>query len=295
MDKPSWRSPYFLLTLTMLFWASNTIVARAIVDLISPISISFLRWAVALLCLLPFGLPHLLRERHVIYRHWALVSLLALLSVAAFNTLLYMAATRTTAINLGLIGAIEPAIIPVVAWCLFGDGIGLRQAAGIPVAFAGSVVLIMGGHVGDGYGLSLNIGDFLMLAAVICWALYSVLLRQIPDTLHPLSFLTATLLIGVFCLAPLYFWERAVGVPFVVTPGVSAAILYTGMFPSLLAFAFWNRGVAALGAQRAGAFLYLIPVFTVILAMTLLEEKLAWHHLIGGLLIFLGVYVAGRK
>jgi drug/metabolite transporter (DMT)-like permease len=287
-------TPYLLATLPPLFWAGNFILGRALSQTIPPIALSFWRWALALLILLPFAWSRLRGQRGTLRRHWAVLSLLAVLGVTNYNTFAYLGLQTTTATNAVLLVSTTPVLIPVLSFLLLGQRIGLRQAAGILLSLAGVAVIVARGELGALGALGLASGDLWILAAVVSWALYSVCLRWRPAHLDPLALLAVTMAIGLVPLVPLYGWELGQGLGFQLNPVTLAAIGYVALFPSILAYVFWNRAVAQLGANRTGQFLHLVPAFGALLAMPLLGERLHPFHLVGIGLIGGGIVLATR-
>jgi drug/metabolite transporter (DMT)-like permease len=287
-------TPYLLATLPPLFWAGNFILGRALSQTIPPIALSFWRWALALLILLPFAWSRLRGQRGTLRRHWAVLSLLAVLGVTNYNTFAYLGLQTTTATNAVLLVSTTPVLIPVLSFLLLGQRIGLRQAAGILLSLAGVAVIVARGELGALGALGLASGDLWILAAVVSWALYSVCLRWRPAHLDPLALLAVTMAIGLVPLVPLYGWELGQGLGFQLNPVTLAAIGYVALFPSILAYVFWNRAVAQLGANRTGQFLHLVPAFGALLAMPLLGERLHPFHLVGIGLIGAGIVLATR-
>ena len=288
-------APYVLLTLCMLFWAGNAVVGRAVVGVVPPLTLSFWRWVIALAIIVPFGLPHVRKDFAAVRAQWRTLFMLALFSVAAFNTLLYLALKWTTAINASLVGATGPAVIPLIAWMVLRERVSPRQAAGIAASFGGVLIVITQGDVGVLASLGFNHGDLLVLLAVVAWSIYSVLLRRHSASLHPLTFLTVTFAFGFAIITPFAAWEYANGARMTLSALSLGGIAYVGIFPSLFSFLFWNRGVTAIGVSRAAQFLYLVPVFAAALAIAFLGESLAFHHVAGVALIFIGIRAAMRK
>ncbi|MCW8861227.1 MAG: DMT family transporter, partial [Rhodospirillales bacterium] len=252
-------SPYLLLFLAVTFWAGNSTVARGFVGDVPPVALSFWRWVLALVIIGPFGIPALWRSRHVVRRNWPIIVALSVLSVVAFNTLLYLGLQQTTVINASLVAAAMPVLIVALSWILFRTAVGWAQATGIAVSLFGVIVIITRGDLGSFVGLSLNHGDLIILFANLSWALYSVLLRKRPEGLPALAFLTATIIIGIVLIAPIYAWELSSGAAIVWKPTSIMALLYVGVFPSVLSYVFWNRAVHEVGANMAGQFVYLTP------------------------------------
>ncbi|MDH3639487.1 MAG: EamA family transporter [Gammaproteobacteria bacterium] len=278
--------------LTTLFWAGNAIVARGMIDDIPPITLAFWRWVVALLVILPFGLRHVIREwKELVAAFWPL-AVLGLLSVSVFNTLLYLSAHSTTAINLVLVNSSLPLVTLVLSWALLAQRPHWNEFVGIALATLGLVIVLVRGDYANLLAMRLSSGDTVMLAAVFSWALYSVLLTRWPLKLHVFTMFTTMMVIGVVALLPFYWVEyRAVGgIGF--TGSQVAIFVYVGVLASAAAHIFWYYGVNALGPTTTSMFTYLIPVFTVILAYLILNEALFSFHLAGGVLIFLGFVIS---
>lgn len=290
-----WLSPYLLLTLTALFWAGNSVVGRALHESVPPVTLAFWRWSIALLLLLPWIVGPLWRQRRVIASHWKVMVLLSVLGVATYNTLNYAALQTTTATNSALINSACTVMIIVVNFILFRVHASAWQWTGVAVSLAGTLVIVSRGDAEVLLGLELVRGDVLLLILAVFWALYTACLRWRPRELDGLEFLGATIIIGLLILAPLYCWEALSSAPVTFSPGVIAGVGYTGIFPSVLAYLFWNRGVAEVGANRAGQFLNLVPVFGTLLAMVFLGEVLRPFHIAGALLIFSGIYLATMR
>jgi drug/metabolite transporter (DMT)-like permease len=206
-----------------------------------------------------------------------------------------MALQTTTATNSALINSVCTVLIIVVNYVLFRVHATGLQWAGVAVSLAGTLVIVCRGDPAVLSGLELVRGDVLLMVLALFWALYTACLRWRPRELDPLGFLGGTIVIGLLVLAPLYVWEALSAVPVTFTPGVTAGIAYTGIFPSVLAYLFWNRGVAEVGSNRAGQFLHLIPVFGTLLAVVFLGESLKLFHLFGAVLIFVGIYLAAPR
>lgn len=286
---------YVGLVLTPLFWAGNAVVARGTVDAIPPLSMAFWRWVIALAILLPFGLPGIWRHRQIIRQRLGSMLALATFSVGAFNSLLYLAASTTTATNIALINATIPIFVALMSWLLLGDRTRPIQALGIALAVTGIVTVVARGDLAVLTGLQAQPGDLIMVAAVFSWGLFSVLLRRQAVPLPALTFLTTQILLGVLVILPFYLTDLlAFSGGFELSGATLAPLLYFAIFPGILAYAFWNHGVHAIGPSRAAIFMYLTPVFASILAGIFLGETLGRFHVIGGLLILSGLILATR-
>jgi drug/metabolite transporter (DMT)-like permease len=277
------------LTLCALFWAGNFVLGRAMHEAIPPIGLAFWRWSVASLLVLPFVWQPLVRQAALLRRHFGRMLVLALLGVTGFNTLVYLGLQTTTATNSVLIQSTMPVQILLFNWLLFGTSIGVRPAFSVLLSMCGVAVIIGAGNPLAPLGGQWVAGDLWILAAAAVWALYSVLLRWRPADLDPRAFLGFTLLSGWLLLTPLYWLEGALGRSMMWNPEVAMTIAYVAIFPSALAYFFWNRGVAAVGANRAGHFVHLMPLFGALLAMVFLDEVLGWQHVAGAGLIAMGI------
>lgn len=288
-----WSNAYVLLSFTALFWAGNSIVGRAARDLIPPASLAFWRWSLALLLLFPFAWPHVKRDWPMLKANWPMMLLLAALGIGAFNTLLYTGLHTTTALNAMLLQAAQPALILIAGALLMKDHVTGRQITGVIISLVGVLAIISRGDASALMRLNLNQGDATIAFAVLLWSIYAVMLRHRP-TVHPLSFLAATLMIGIICIAPFYASEIAGGRLIVASRESGIAIIYVAIFPSFFAYLFFNRGVELLGASATGQFMNILPVMGAGLAMLFLGEQLYIFHIAGILLIFAGIFVAGK-
>lgn len=281
--------PYLLLILTTLFWSGNFVLSRGMHAALPPMALSFWRWSVALLILLLLAHRHLRAQHRLIGEHRRFIFLQSLLGVTGFNTLLYLAMQHTTAINAVLVNSCIPVLIVVFSWLLYRETMRLRQCCGVLVSLAGVVLIMAKGEVATLLQVSFNQGDLLVLAAAVVWALYSSNLKRYPQGLHPLAYLTAINIVGLLGILPLYLLELSSGKTFTLNLASVVTILYVAIFASVLAFIFWNRAIRTIGANKAGPFVHLMPVFSTILAVLFLDETLAWHHAQGIALIFGGI------
>ncbi|WP_242521591.1 DMT family transporter [Motiliproteus sp. SC1-56] len=290
---PANPTPYLLLLLTILFWSGNFVLARAMHLEMPPITLAFFRWSGAFLLLAPWVLPRMVREWAEIKRHWGILLVLSTLGVANYNTFAYIGLQSTQASNAVLLQSAVPVLILVFSRFLLGQRIGGLQLLGVTISLSGVAVLVAGGSLAGLLSLQANPGDLWILAAGTSWALYSVCLNWRPRTLAPLTLLGTTILVGALLLLPFYLWEAQSRVPEWHVDNI-LLIGYVALFPSVLAYIFWNRGVAELGAARAGIFFHLMPVSGLILSAIFLGEVVQAYHLAGIALIFSGLFLANR-
>jgi drug/metabolite transporter (DMT)-like permease len=289
----AWRpSPYLLLVLTTLFWSGNFVLGRAVHTVFAPFTLSFWRWTVALVLLLPFVWTALREQGPLIRRHGPILLLLSVLGVVNFNTFVYIGLQSTTATNAVIMLSVTPVLIVALSFLLLRQTVTGWQALGIGVSLSGVLVIVGRGDLQSLLARQFVPGDLWVLAAVTSWALYSVCLRWRPAELKLLNFQAVTMILGVIILAPLYGWDLAHDRTFAVGGATVATILYLALFPSILAYIFWNRAVAELGANRTGQFLHLMPAFGAVLSMVFLGERLYGFHAAGIALIALGIWLA---
>lgn len=286
---------FLLLLLPPLFWAGNALLARATAGDLPPVALAFWRWILALVLILPFTGRDLWASRGILWRHWRPVLGMALTSVAAYNTLLYMAVQTTTAINATLVGTALPVMVLLLARLWLGDPIRPRQALGMAVSIIGLLTVVTRGEPARLATLTLTPGDGLMLLASASWATYSVMLRRFPIPVRGFTLLTALIVLGWLMILPFYLFELSLGYTVHLRPMTLGVIAYTAVCASLLAYYFWNLGVTSVGAPTAGLFANLIPLFTAILGVALLGETFAWFHALGGGLIFAGIALATTR
>ena len=286
--------PYLLLALTSLFWAGNTIVGRAAVGLVPPATLTFFRWALAFLVLLPFALPHLRDDWPAIRRHLLVIALFALTGSAGYNVIAYLALHYTQAINSLLLQSVAPLFVALWSFALFRDRLSWMQAAGIAISMTGALIIICRGEVGVLTHLDFNIGDLMILVALVFYALYTALVRVRP-AMHPISFLAATIGASAVLMVLPVGYELVNGYVPVLTTATFVALGYVAIFPSVLAYFCLNRGIELIGANRAAPFIHLMPVFGSILAIVFLGERPQPFHAIGYALVLAGVALAARK
>ena len=285
---------YLLLTLTALFWAGNFVLARGVHGHVPPVALAWARWLLAFLIVLPFALPHLRRDWQAICEKPWLIVMLAITGVGMFNTLSYIALNYATAISGAVIYSVGPALIAITSFVVFAERLSWRQVLGIVISLSGVLVVVMQGEVLALFALEFNPGDLLFLSATVIWAIYTVYLRDVPQ-MHWLSFIAVTFFIGALGITPFFVAEHYSGWQLQFDRTTLLTISYVAIFPSVIAYSFYNRGVELIGANRASVFLYVVPVFSTLLAIGLLGERLELHHVVGFAMIFAGVTLSARK
>ena len=282
---------YVLLTLTMLFWAGNYTVGRWASGNIPPVTLSFLRWTGAALLMLPFVWSTLSDEWETIRKKIGILLVLGVTGSGLFNTLQYIALTDTTATNAGIINSSAPIMIVLMSFALNREVLSLRQISGVILSTLGVLCILSQGTLGSLLSLSFRTGDVVMLSAMVIWAIYTVLLVKRP-VMSALAFAFVIYAIAALLNAPLSALELLSGTTMSWTAANFAAVAYTAIFPSFLAYLFYNRGVEILGPGRASPFMHLVPVFTILFSAVFLGEQFAIQHALGLTLILAGIYLA---
>lgn len=284
---------YILLVLCVLFWSGNFVFGRLISNDISPIELSFYRWFFVLLILLPFILIHYRNLLIVLKKEYVILFVLGGLGIAGFNTFLYYGLQTTTATNALLINSSTPIFIIIFSVIIFKSSINKLQLFGVFLSTIGVIYLILKGELNHILDLHFTIGDLWIIAACIDWALYSVLLKYKPKELNSLEFFSITTLIGTFILYLVFIYQGySLEFSFLENKEVLYSLAYIVIFPSILSFYFWNKATIEIGANKAGQFAHLMPIFGAILAYIFLKEKVQGYHLIGTIFIALGIYLS---
>jgi len=291
---PRWRAllPYMALTVTMMCWGGNWVVGRAIRGDMRPAALNFWRWTVALAILAPVALPGLRGKGRVLRRHWRLIVGLGGSGVVAFQLLAYLGLQSTTTVNAVVMNSAAPVFIILCCWAIDRDRASPRQIAGMAISFLGIVTIMEEGNLAALADFKVRIGDVLILSAMPFWGLYAVLLKRRPRELDPPALLFSVAVAGVLMLAPLYAVETA----FIRAPDATLAsveaVLYVGIFASVVGFFCWNYGASVVGPNRAGFMLHLLPGFGTLFAILFLGESLRLYHVIGIGTIIAGVLLA---
>ena len=287
--------PYLMLILSTLFWSGNFVLSRGMHSSITPLGLSFWRWFTALLILAFITLKNIKKIKYEIQGNFNFLLIQALLGITSFNTLIYIAMQYTTAINAVLVNSSIPVIIAAISWFIYKEKLTSLQFIGIIISFSGVIYLMTKGNFFQNGNLKFNKGDLLVLCAAFTWAFYSINLKKFPVNLTPITYLFLITAIGLTFILPMYILEISTGKTFSINLPNTLTILYVGTFASVIAFIFWNSAVRKIGANKAGPFVHLMPVFSIIMAIIFLGEKLKTFHIYGMILIFFGIFLTTFK
>ena len=300
-DRPYWgrsiHRAYLLLALTTLFWAGNSIAGKLAVGHVSPMVLVTMRWVCVAVALFIFKRKEILAEWPVVRPKLVYLLSMGALGFTLFSVALYYALVYTTAINASILQGSMPLFVFGASFLLFSSRIVKEQAIGFVLSFIGVMVVASRGEFSNLIHLNLNLGDALMLVAIISYAVFTAGLRSKPQ-LH------WTTLMFVLCLGasltsiPLLIFEAVQGATILPDWGGALAIVYIVIFPTLLGQIFFIRAVELIGPNRAGLFINLLPVWGALLAVTLIGERFHVYHGVALAMILVGIGFAeygGRK
>lgn len=294
-DRRTERLAYGLLLIAPALFATNMLVARGTHDAIPPIALAFWRWFVTLAILLPFVGRALWHQRRAIRREWLDLVFLGALGMGVCGAFVYIGADTTSATNIGLIYAASPVLIIILAHWLYGEGLSARQAFGVVLSLAGVIGIVSRGDLAVLLDLRFTVGDLWILAAMVAWALYSVLLKHRPSALGLQPRFAAICAGGLLVLAPFYLWELAAGQGPEINRTTVGAVLLVAFLASLGAYQAYALIQKTLGAARTSLLMYLIPVYNGGLAYLFLGERLEIHHAVGAALVLPGIFLATHQ
>ena len=287
---------YILLVLTTLFWSGNFIVGKAASSYeIPPFSLNFYRWLFAGLILLPFTLNEILKKKKYILDNIGFFIILGITSITIFNSTVYYSLYYMQVIS----GVLMISTIPV--WIMFISSIlGIEktnkfQIFGVILSLLGVLFIITKSDLELIKNLAFNRGDLIMASGMFAWALYSALLKKKKYEISQITLLEVVIITGLIFLIPIYILEMIFGNQIVLGKPFILTLSYVVIFPGLASFFFWIKGISIIGANRAGVFLHLMPVFGSIMAIILFNEKFMFYHLLGAIFIIAGITLSNKK
>jgi len=287
---------YILLVLTTLFWSGNFIVGKAASTYdIPPFSLNFYRWLFAGLILLPFTFKEILNKKSYIFNNIGFFIILGITSITIFNSTVYYSLYYMQVIS----GVLMISTIPV--WIMFISSIlGIEktnkfQIFGVILSLLGVLFIITKSDMNIIKNLAFNRGDLIMAIGMFAWALYSALLKKKSYEISQITLLEVVIITGLIFLIPIYILEMNFGNQIVLGKPFILTLSYVVLFPGLTSFFFWIKGIAIIGANRAGVFLHLMPVFGSIMAIILFDEKFMFYHLLGAIFIIGGITLSNKK
>ena len=287
---------YLMLALATLFWAGNFIVGKvAFVENIPPMSLVFFRWSLVWIILLPFTYNNIFKFKKIIIKNLPLLFFLALTSVGLFNSFTYLALVYTQVINASLFNTAIPAMIIFLCFLFKIEKTNRFQIMGLILSVIGILSIITKLDLNILFSLDFNKGDIIMIGGVITWGLYSSFLKKKNFTLPLLTLVHILCTLGLLFILPQFLFELSQGQIIKFDINLGYILIYLALFPSIGSYYCWAGAVSIIGANRAGIFLSLIPLFSTILAMIFFNEKFYFFHFIGSVLIVLGLFLSNKK
>ena len=290
------KTAYIFLILATLFWSGNFIVGKAAsLFEIPPFTLNFYRWTFAWLILAPFTLKEIFKKKSYILNNIKLILILGITSITVFNSIVYYSLNFTQVISGVLMISTIPVMIIFFCWVFKIEKTNFYQILGVLFSLMGVVVIVTNADVNKLLNLNFNKGDLWMVVAMLSWAMYSALLRKKKFKLSQISLLQTIISAGLILLLPAYLIEMALGyrvnihLPFILT------LTYVVLFPGLASFFFWIKGISIIGSNRSGIFLHLMPIFSTIMAMLIFKEEFMAFHLIGAILIIIGIILSSKE
>jgi drug/metabolite transporter (DMT)-like permease len=273
-------------------WSGNFIVSRYAVHMSGPISLTFLRWTIGTLSLLPFAYKNFIKELDFFKQNKVYFFLMGLVGFAIYNSFIYKAGHFTTAINMALIGSIiHPIVATVLAAIVLKEKLHWKNTAGIILGIIGIILLIAKGDINNILAFRFSTGDLWMVAAGCCFGTYNVYVKRKPIGISNNSFLLVLFAIGALILFPFSMYEMAYVQPVLFSWKFFAILLYIGIGNSTIAYLLWNNAIHRLGAGKTSLFGTLIPLASAIEAVFILNETFSLFQAISGLIIISGIII----
>ena len=287
---------YIMLVCATLFWAGNFMVGKlAFVENIPPMSLVFFRWSLVWIILLPFTYKEISKNKDIILNNLPLLFFLAFTSVGLFNSFTYLALVHTQVINASLFNTAIPAMIIFLCFLLKIEKTNKFQIFGLIISVLGILSIITRLDLNILLSLNFNKGDLIMIGGVITWGLYSSFLKKKNFTLPLLTLVHVLCTLGLLFILPQFLYELSLGLKVKFNINLGYTLIYLALFPSIGSYYCWAGAVAIIGANRAGIFLSLIPFFSTIMAIIFFNEQFQFFHLIGSILIIIGLFLSNKE
>ena len=287
---------YFMLVCATLFWSGNFMVGKfAFLENIPPLSLVFYRWSLVWIILLPFTYKEIIKYKDTILNNLLLLFFLGLTSVGLFNSFTYLSLIYTQVINASLFNTAIPAIIILLCFLFKIEKTNKFQILGLIISVCGILAIVTKLKLDILFSLNFNKGDLIMIGAVVTWGVYSTLLKKKKFTLPLLTLVHVICTFGLICVFPQFLYELSNGQVINFDINLIYTLIFLALFPSIGSYYCWAGAVSIIGANRAGIFLSLIPLFSTIMAIAFFNEKFQFFHLIGAILIIIGLYLSNRE
>ena len=285
-----------MLVCATLFWSGNFIVGKfAFLENIPPLSLVFYRWLLVWIILLPFTYKEIIKYKDTIFNNLPLLFFLGFTSVGLFNSFTYLSLIHTQVINSTLFNTAIPAVIILLCFLFKIEKTNKFQILGLIISVLGILSIITKLDIKIFLSLNFNKGDIIMIGGVITWGIYSTLLKKKKFTLPLLTLVHVICTFGLICVFPQFFYEFSQGQFIEFNTNLFYILIFLALFPSIGSYYCWAGAVSIIGANRAGIFLSLIPLFSTIMAIAFYKEQFQFFHLIGAILIVLGLFLSNKE
>ena len=289
---PSRLPAYGALVITTALWGSNPSISRLVLDAVPPVALAWSRWFVVLVAVLPLVWPERRLIAEALRTRWKTLLVFALLAGAPQSVVIYKGLELSSAVNLGLFNSAIPVLILVLGAVFWGKRIRMQEAAGIVVSLAGVLVILFKGSLAKALALAFNLGDVILFAGMVMWALYTLKLVERPRALSPPALVLLIAGFGLIATTPLMIFECIAVHPPRLDGITTLALVYIGLGPTLGAMLCFNYGVERIGPVSAGVLVHLMPVFASLFAVLLLGEQVHRFHAAGFALVAGGALLA---
>ena len=285
-----------MLVCATLFWSGNFIVGKfAFLENIPPLSLVFYRWSLVWIILLPFTFKEILKHKDIILNNLPILFFLGFTSVGLFNSFTYLSLIHTQVINSTLFNTAIPAVIILLCFLFKIEKTNKFQILGLIISVLGILSIITKLDIKIFLSLNFNKGDIIMIGGVITWGIYSTLLKKKKFTLPLLTLVHVICTFGLICVFPQFFYEFSQGQFIEFNTNLFYILIFLALFPSIGSYYCWAGAVSIIGANRAGIFLSLIPLFSTIMAIAFYKEQFQFFHLIGAILIIIGLFLSNKE
>ena len=287
---------YIMLVCASLFWAGNFMIGKyAFLSEIPPLTLVFFRWSLVWIILLPFTFREIIKHKDTILNNLPLLFFLGLTSVGLFNSFTYLSLIHTQVINASLFNTAIPAIIILLCFLFKIEKTNKFQILGLIISACGILTIITKLKLDVLLSLNFNKGDLIMIGGVLTWGIYSTLLKKKKFTLPLLTLVHVICTFGLISVFPQFLYEYYNEQIINFDLNLVYTLIFLALFPSIGSYYCWAGAVSIIGANRAGISLSLIPLFSSIMAILIYGEVFKLFHLIGAILIILGLFLSNKE
>jgi len=287
---------YTLLVFATFCWSGNFIVGKfAYLSEVPPLTLNFFRWVSVWLILIPFTYKEICNNLYYIKKNLIVISFMGVITISIFNSVVYFALNYTQVINAVLVLAAIPAVTIIMSSLMKVDKTNIFQLIGLLLSVIGISAIISNADINKILTLNFNKGDLWMLVCVVCWSLYSTLLKRQSFKFSQFTLIQLMVSIGIVFLIPQFLYEKSIGQEIKFDKTFFIILFYVAAFPALAAYYCWQKGIEIVGPNRATMFIQLMPLLSAVLAILIFNEKFELYHFIGASFILSGIYLSNKK